>query len=80
MPPNSGRKPLVSDKDMEKVVSKIKETPDTTLNELIDKFNLPISESALCKRLIKLGYSFKKRQLIRRSKTAPTSKKNEKNS
>jgi len=79
-PQRSGRKPLVSDKTMDKVVSKIKETPDITLLELIDKFGLPISESALCKRLIKLGYSFKKRQLIRRSKTAPTSKRNAKNS
>jgi transposase len=78
-PQNSGRKPLVSDEAMRLVVSKIKEKPDITLLELIDEFNFPISESALCKRLIKLGYSFKKRQLIRRSKTALTSKKNAKN-
>jgi Transposase and inactivated derivatives len=79
-PQGSGRKPLVSDKVMDQVVLKIKETPDITLLELIDEFSLPISESALCKRLIKLGFSFKKRQLIRQSKTAPTSKKNAKSS
>jgi transposase len=75
-PQGSGRKPLVSDEEMDQVVSKIKETPDITLLELIDEFGLPISASALCRRLIKLGYSFKKRRLIRRSKTVPTSKKN----
>jgi transposase len=50
-PQNSGRKPLVSEEDMEKIVAKIKEVPDMTLLELIEEFNLPISESALCRRL-----------------------------
>ncbi len=80
LPRTQGRKPLVNDKTMSQVVSKIKETPDITLFELIDEFNLPISESALCKRLIKLGYSFKKRQLIPQRKIALTSRKNAKNS
>jgi transposase len=77
---NSGRKPLVSDKIMSQVVAKIKETPDITLLELIEDFHLPISESALCKRLISLGYSLKKRQHIRRNKIALTFKINAENS
>ncbi len=79
-PQNSGRKPLVSDETMNQIVSKIKEIPDITLHEIIEEFSLPISESALCKRLISLGYSFKKRQHIRRSKTVPMSKKSAENS
>jgi len=75
-PQGSGRKPLVSDEAMKQVVSKIKETPDITLLELIEEFSLPISASALCRRLIRLGYSLKKRQLIPQNKTARTSKKN----
>jgi len=63
-PANSGRKPLVSEETMEQVVSKIKEIPDTTLQELIDEFDLGISQSALCKRLIRLGLTFKKRRFI----------------
>ena len=59
-PQNSGRKPLVGDETMDKIVSKIKEQPDMTLLELIDEFDLPISESALCRRLIKLGLTYKK--------------------
>ena len=61
-PLNNGRKPLVSKETMDRVVLKIQEMPDMTLRELIDEFELGISEAALCKRLIKLGMSFKKRQ------------------
>jgi len=75
-PQCSGRKPLVSDKVMEQVVSKINKTPDITLLELIEEFRLPLSESALCKRLIRLDDSFKKKQLILQNKTASTFKKN----
>jgi transposase len=41
---------------------------------------LDYSEGALSKKLKKLGYSFKKRQLIQLNKTIPTSKKNAKSS
>ena len=64
LPNGGGRKPLVDDETMGKVVLKIKETPDITLLELIDEFDLPFSESALCKRLIKVGLTFKKRHSI----------------
>lgn len=79
-PRTQGRKPLVDEETMNKVVAEIKKTPDATLSELIDKFDLPFSASALCRRLAKLGYSFKKKQLILRNKIAPMSKKNAKNS
>lgn len=79
-PRTQGRKPLVDEKTMDNVVSKITKMPDVTLSELINEFNLPFSESALCRRLVKLGYSFKKRQLIPQNKTAPISKKNARNS
>ena len=65
-PRNSGRKPLVNQETMNLVVAKIKETPDITLLELIGEFKLPISESALCKRLIKLGLTYKKRRSIQK--------------
>jgi transposase len=63
-PQRSGRKPLVTDKTMVQVMVKIKEVPDMTLLELIDEFNLPISQVALSKRLIKLGMTYKKRLSI----------------
>ena len=69
-PQNSGRKPLVSVETMDRIVSKIKEQPDMTLLELIDEFCLPISESALCRRLIKLGLTYKKKLYIRSNSNA----------
>jgi len=68
-PLNNGRKPMVSKETMGKVVSKIQEEPDMTLQELIDEFDLGISQAALCKRLIKLGLSFKKRHFTQTDKS-----------
>ena len=67
-PNNCGRKPMVSDETMEQVVSKIKETPDITLLELIYEFDLPISQAALSKRLINLGFKYKKNASSKRPK------------
>ncbi|MDR2700635.1 MAG: helix-turn-helix domain-containing protein [Nitrososphaerota archaeon] len=53
-PLNCGRKLLVNKTTMNKVVTKIKQQPDITLQELIEEFKLPISQSALCRRLRKL--------------------------
>jgi transposase len=63
-PRNSGRKPLITEETMGSVISKIKEMPDMTLLELIEEFDLPFTESALCRRLIKRGLTFKKRHSI----------------
>ena len=63
-PQNSGRKPLVSEDDMSLIIKKIKNVPDITLREIIEYFNLSLSESALSKRLKKLGYTYKKRCCI----------------
>ena len=71
-PQNSGRKPLVSDETMGRVVAKIKEAPDTTLSELIEELNLPIAKSALSERLIKLGMTYKKKRSIQAGGTART--------
>jgi transposase len=71
-PLNNGRKPKVSEEMMERIVLKIKEAPDITLGELIEEFELNISKSALCRRLIKRGLTFKKRRSIQMIKSAMT--------
>ncbi|GHU71093.1 hypothetical protein AGMMS49992_04490 [Clostridia bacterium] len=68
MPQNSGRKPRVSVEMMEQVVKQIQATPDITLLELIAQFSLALSESALCRRLKKLGLTYKKRRFIQRNR------------
>jgi transposase len=72
-PLNNGRKPKVSKETMDKIVLRIKELPDITLEELIEEFDLGISVSALCRRLIKVGLTLKKRRSIQMSKNAKTS-------
>ena len=71
-PLNRGRKPLVSNETKENVIAKIKETPDITLLELIEEFKLPISQSALCRRLISRGLTFKKRHSIQMDESVKT--------
>jgi transposase len=73
---NSGRKSVITDEQEAKIFSKIEETPDMTLLEIIDKIELKITESGLSKWLTKRGYSFKKKQLIQQNKTVRTSRKN----
>jgi transposase len=75
-PRTQGRKSAVDEVTMAKVENKIKETPDMTLLELIAEFNLGISESALSRKLKKLGYSYKKNKPIRQSETIPKCRKN----
>ena len=64
LPNGGGQKPLITEETMNRIVSKIKEVPDMTLLEIIEEFNLPFSESALSRRLTKLGLTFKKRHSI----------------
>ena len=71
----SGRKPLVNGETMGRVMERIKEEPDITLLELIVGFDLPISQAALSKRLIKLGLTYKKRRSIQKTGGAGTSSK-----
>jgi transposase len=61
LPHAGGRKPLITEEQMTEIVQKVEEIPDMTLLELIEEFNLAFTESALCRRLIKRGLTFKKR-------------------
>jgi len=74
-PQNNGRKALVTQEQMDKVVNKIKSHPDITLANLIDEFFLGISQAALCKRLCKLGFTLKKRRFVHQDKNDPMSLK-----
>jgi transposase len=72
-PQNSGMKPRVSEETMLRVEARVREVPDITLLELIEEFELPISQVALSKRLRKLGYTYKKKRSIRVVAAAKTS-------
>ena len=67
-----GRKPAFCDATMSKIMDKIREQPDMTLDELKEEFDLSISISALCRKLLKKKLSFKKRRCLPQSKDART--------
>jgi transposase len=71
-----GRKSRLSDEKTNEIRSVIRESPDTTLNELIEQLSLPIKKSQLSKLLIGLGFSYKKRHFIRKSSSGMMFKKN----
>jgi transposase len=62
-PNPSGRKPALSDQQLENIKITIGECPDITLQELIDEFALPVSVSALSRTVrFKLELHCKKKR------------------
>ena len=66
-PHNKGRKPAFKQDVIDKIVAKIKEQSDITLEELVEEFDLKISISALCRKLQKLNLNFKKRRYFQKN-------------
>ena len=59
-----GRKPRLSECQLEQIRKKIIDCPDITLQELIDQLSLPVCISALSRTIrFKLGFKFKKKTL-----------------
>jgi len=69
---NCGRKPVLNDTQTTQIKTEIEKNPDTTLLELIEKYNLPISESGLSRVFKKLGLTFKKRCSMQTAKNEQT--------
>jgi transposase len=69
-PNPSGRKPVLSQQQLEQISQTIHQQPDITLSELKDKYALAVSISALSVTIrSKLGFRFKKN--ITRQRTKP---------
>ena len=52
---NCGRKSVITSEQNKKILEEIKNTPDITLNELIEKYDLKITEGGLSNYLKALG-------------------------
>jgi len=65
-----GRKPAFCEAKMNRIADRIRKQPDITLEELKEEFQLNISISALCRKLIKRELTFKKRRCSQRSGSA----------
>lgn len=74
---NCGRKSSITGEQKEIIFKEIENVPDITLNELIEKFELKITEGGLSKYLKKQGLTYKKRQHIQPNKTEKMFKKSE---
>ena len=61
-----GRKPKISENDLQKITETIIEEPDITLQEIIDKLHLSCTVPSICKVIRhKLGFT-RKKKFIRR--------------
>ena len=78
-PHNKGRKPAFGQVIMDKIIEKIKEQSDITLEELVEEFDLKISISALCRKLKKLNLNRKKRHFFLKNNSGKMFKSSAKN-
>lgn len=58
-----GRKPALSQTDMQNIDQLIKAQSDITIREIQEKLHLPVSDETVRKAVIKLGYVYKKKSL-----------------
>lgn len=57
--------------DMQRLAELVREQPDATLLELRDRLGVDCSESAMSLAVRRLGFTFKKRRSMRRSRIGP---------
>ncbi|MCL2643193.1 MAG: hypothetical protein FWD52_06760 [Candidatus Bathyarchaeota archaeon] len=70
--PYKGSKSHLTKEQDQQIKDKIKQTPDITINELIEELQLDITESGLSKHLKAMGLSFKKRRSMLMDKNETT--------
>ena len=65
--PFMGRKSILTEEQLRKIKETVEQENDITLEELIEKLELPIKKSRLSVILIGMGYSLKKRHFIQKN-------------
>lgn len=58
-----GRKPALSQADIQDIDQTIQAQPDITIHELREKLQLSVSDETIRKAVLKLGYVYKKKSL-----------------
>lgn len=58
-----GRKRILTAEDKEQIRKRLDETPDSTVNEIIDKLGLDASYSTVERAIDEMGYTLKKKTL-----------------
>lgn len=58
-----GRKPILTQKNLDDIKNVIIEQPDITIHEIKEKLNLPVSEENIREKVIQMGFVYKKKSL-----------------
>lgn len=58
-----GRKPKLTQKNLEDIKSTINEQPDITIHEITEKLALPVSDETVRRDVVKMGFVYKKKSL-----------------
>lgn len=58
-----GRKPALSQNDIQNIDQLIQQQPDITIHEIVEKLQLHVSDETVRKATLKLGYVYKKKSL-----------------
>lgn len=58
-----GRKPALSQNDIQNIDRLIQQQPVITINEVLEKLQLHVSDETVRKAILKLGYVYKKKSL-----------------
>ena len=58
-----GRKPSLSEEDLQNIDNLLQKNSDLTINEIRETLNLPVCEETVRKAVMKLGYVYKKKSL-----------------
>lgn len=69
-----GRKPSLSLEDLLNIDKAVQEQPDITIDEIIEKFDLHVTNETVRKAVIKMGYVYKKKSLYASERERPRCK------
>ena len=70
-----GRKPSLSPEDLSNIDKVIKEQSDITIDEIIEKLDLHVTNETVRKAVIKMGYVYKKKSLYASERERPRCKR-----
>lgn len=66
-----GRKPSLSSEDLFNIDKAIQQQPDITIEEIIEKLDLHVTNETVRKAVIKMGYVYKKKSLYASERERP---------
>lgn len=66
-----GRKSALSQEQKQSIIQLVQEQPDITINEIIERLHLTVSDETVRRVLIKAGYTYKKKSLHAKEQERP---------